>query len=200
MWEAFRCACYDEGQSSLVLIFNDCVATTAERVQSRWGLCVSQCNLHTFTFKDQTAEERRASLLDMVSSGPEYEGWLLPLRRRRRREHHQHDQIDINNVCRLWIGVTLHFFTLQLYVSLAQFLILWCGSSVLVVLLVWGNKITLWGIKKNFFFCCVTTKMAEKHPNFKTQSLRPVSVLATVSSSFQAATIPRYDMMWTHFN
>lgn len=120
MWEAFRCACYDEGQSSLVLIFNDCVATTAERVQSRWGLSLYQCNLYTFTFEDQTAEERRASFLDMVSSGPEYKGWLLPLRKRRRRKrikHHQHDQIDGLNFCRLRIGITLHFFTLQLYVS-----------------------------------------------------------------------------------
>lgn len=55
--------------------------------------------------------------------------------------------------------------------------------------------------KKNIFFlCCVATKMAEKHPNFKTLSLKPVSVLAAVSSCFQAATIPRYDMMQTHFN
>lgn len=92
-----------------------------------------------------------------------------------------------------WIGVTLHFFTLQLSVSLAQFLILWCGSSLLVVLLVWGNKITLWGIKKHIF-------LAEKHPNFKVLSLKPVPVLAAVSSCFQAATIPRYDMMQTHFN
>lgn len=54
--------------------------------------------------------------------------------------------------------------------------------------------------KKTYFFCCVATKMAEKRPNFKTLSLKPVSVLAAVSSSFQAATIPLYDMMQTHFN
>lgn len=54
--------------------------------------------------------------------------------------------------------------------------------------------------KKTYFFCCVATKTAEKRPNFKTLFLRPVSVLAAVSSCFQAATIPRYDLMQTHLN